>query len=116
VAIAFAAAGYITPVFGAVLQEAIDVLVILNALRALGDSGLVSPKRAGTKDLAQALDSAHRLDSTRGPVTRVPPKRRAPMTIEICAASSTACMRSATLRVSPRRKHLCGCSVLCPSV
>ena len=35
VAMAFAAAGLITPVAGALLQEAIDVAVILNALRAL---------------------------------------------------------------------------------
>ena len=32
-----AALGHITPVEGALLQEAIDVAVILNALRALGD-------------------------------------------------------------------------------
>ena len=32
-----AAAGFLVPVAGALLQEAIDVLVILNALRALGD-------------------------------------------------------------------------------
>ena len=35
VAMVFAALGYIQPVFGALLQEAIDVAVILNALRAL---------------------------------------------------------------------------------
>jgi P-type E1-E2 ATPase len=35
VAMGFAAAGYIAPVAGALLQEAIDVAVILNALRAL---------------------------------------------------------------------------------
>ena len=35
VAMAFAAAGVITPVAGALLQEAIDVAVIANALRAL---------------------------------------------------------------------------------
>jgi heavy metal translocating P-type ATPase len=35
VAMAFAALGYIPPVAGALLQEAIDVAVILNALRAL---------------------------------------------------------------------------------
>ncbi|HUZ83025.1 MAG TPA: heavy metal translocating P-type ATPase [Gaiellaceae bacterium] len=35
VAMAFAAAGLITPVAGALLQEAIDVAVIVNALRAL---------------------------------------------------------------------------------
>lgn len=37
VAMGFAAAGYLLPVQGAVLQEGIDVLVILNALRALTD-------------------------------------------------------------------------------
>ena len=35
IAMAFAALGFIPPVFGALLQEAIDVAVILNALRAL---------------------------------------------------------------------------------
>jgi cation transport ATPase len=35
VAMGFAAAGLIVPVAGALLQEAIDVAVILNALRAL---------------------------------------------------------------------------------
>jgi P-type E1-E2 ATPase len=34
-AMGFAAAGLIVPIFGALLQEAIDVAVILNALRAL---------------------------------------------------------------------------------
>jgi P-type E1-E2 ATPase len=34
-AMGFAAAGLIMPIFGALLQEAIDVAVILNALRAL---------------------------------------------------------------------------------
>ena len=36
-----AALGYIPPVEGALIQEAIDVLVILNALRALGDGRAV---------------------------------------------------------------------------
>ncbi|MDI1449035.1 heavy metal translocating P-type ATPase [Polyangium sp. 6x1] len=61
VAMVFAAAGYITPVAGAVLQEGIDVLVILNALRALGGGGmLVMPRRGDTKGLAQGLALAHR--------------------------------------------------------
>ena len=38
VAMIVAALGYLPPVAGALLQEAIDVAVILNALRALGDS------------------------------------------------------------------------------
>ncbi len=37
VAMGVAAAGFLAPVAGALLQEAIDVLVILNALRALGN-------------------------------------------------------------------------------
>jgi cation transport ATPase len=36
-AMGFAAFGYIPPVAGALLQEGIDVAVILNALRALGE-------------------------------------------------------------------------------
>ena len=60
VAMVFAAAGYITPVAGAVLQEGIDVLVILNALRALGGGGIATPKRAEAKGLAQGLASTHR--------------------------------------------------------
>jgi len=35
-----AAAGYITPVEGALVQEVIDIAVILNALRALKDRNL----------------------------------------------------------------------------
>ena len=38
VAMAIAALGYLPPVQGALLQEAIDIGVILNGLRALGDS------------------------------------------------------------------------------
>jgi hypothetical protein len=37
VAMGFAAAGFLAPVAGAILQEVIDVIVILNALRALQD-------------------------------------------------------------------------------
>jgi heavy metal translocating P-type ATPase len=43
VAMAFAAAGYLSPVAGALLQEGIDVAVILNALRALTDSPEAKP-------------------------------------------------------------------------
>jgi soluble P-type ATPase len=39
VAMFVAALGYLPPVWGAALQELIDVAVILNALRALGDTG-----------------------------------------------------------------------------
>jgi P-type E1-E2 ATPase len=43
VAMGFAAAGFLPPVAGALLQEGIDVAVILNALRALTDSPEVKP-------------------------------------------------------------------------
>jgi cation transport ATPase len=36
VGMGFAAAGLLTPIAGALIQEAIDVAVILNALRAAG--------------------------------------------------------------------------------
>jgi heavy metal translocating P-type ATPase len=60
VAMGFAAAGTITPVAGALLQEGIDVLVILNALRALGGGGLAPRKRPEARGLAHGLASAHR--------------------------------------------------------
>lgn len=60
VAMIFAAAGYIAPVAGAVLQEGIDVLVILNALRALGGGRLASRQPPGASTLARELASAHR--------------------------------------------------------
>jgi heavy metal translocating P-type ATPase len=59
VAMAFAAAGFIAPIEGALLQEAIDVLVILNALRALGGRTVgmqTSPQMAG---IAQRLALHH---------------------------------------------------------
>jgi heavy metal translocating P-type ATPase len=60
VAMIAAAAGYIPPVAGAVLQEGIDVLVILNALRALGGGGLVAPHKVANQSLARELACAHR--------------------------------------------------------
>lgn len=59
VAMIAAAAGYIPPVMGAVLQEVIDVLVIVAALRALGAGGLAPPRRPAMQALAQQLASAH---------------------------------------------------------
>lgn len=59
VAMVFAAAGLLTPVAGAVLQEGIDVLVILNALRALGGAPVVL-RRPEAQVLATGLASAHR--------------------------------------------------------
>jgi heavy metal translocating P-type ATPase len=59
-AMAFAAAGYIAPVAGALLQEAIDVLVILNALRALGGRVTGIANEPGMRSLAQGLATVHR--------------------------------------------------------
>ena len=42
-AMVIAAAGYLVPAVGALLQEGIDVAVILNALRAVGRGGIVGP-------------------------------------------------------------------------
>ncbi|MGN6108313.1 MAG: heavy metal translocating P-type ATPase, partial [Kofleriaceae bacterium] len=60
VAMGFAAAGYLAPVTGAVLQEGIDLLVIANALRALGEGGLRARTTPATQALAQQLGAAHR--------------------------------------------------------
>jgi heavy metal translocating P-type ATPase len=59
-AMAFAAAGFIAPVAGALLQEAIDVLVILNALRALGDGRLSASRRPEGAGLVEGFASSHR--------------------------------------------------------
>jgi heavy metal translocating P-type ATPase len=48
-----AAAGYLTPIQGAFLQEAIDVAVILNALRALR----ITPKLAAAPEVTTTLQS-----------------------------------------------------------
>ncbi len=60
VAMGFAAAGFIPPITGALLQEGIDILVILNALRALTGRGRGIPANAEMKRLAQGLDATHR--------------------------------------------------------
>jgi heavy metal translocating P-type ATPase len=59
-AMAFAAAGYVTPVAGALLQEGIDVLVILNALRALGGRRARTPRATDSRGLGQELAIIHR--------------------------------------------------------
>jgi hypothetical protein len=52
-----AAGGWLVPVVGAVVQEAIDVAVILNALRALGDGRRA---RRGPRPLADRVDQLRR--------------------------------------------------------
>lgn len=59
VAMGFAAVGLLPPVAGAVLQEAIDVLVILNALRALGGGGLARRTSPESLALSKELAAAH---------------------------------------------------------
>lgn len=51
-AVGFAAAGYLTPVAGALLQEAIDVLAVLNALRAAVAPRSMSDMLAPAKPVA----------------------------------------------------------------
>ena len=69
VAMGFAAAGHLTPVAGAILQEAIDVAVILNALRALVPPGLGMrpslPEEAARRLLAEHEDVESWLDQLR---------------------------------------------------
>jgi hypothetical protein len=60
VAMLFAAGGYLPPVAGALVQEVIDVIVILNALRALTGGVERSPKIPGWGDLGARLQSEHR--------------------------------------------------------
>lgn len=61
IAMFVAAAGGIVPVFGAVLQEGIDVAVILNALRALGQGADRMPRLTGdAANLVSRLDVEHR--------------------------------------------------------
>ena len=55
-----AALGYLPPVFGALLQESIDVVVILNALRGLTGSAAIVPLSAGA-NLARLVDDHARL-------------------------------------------------------
>src|SRR6266700_2520959 len=58
VAMLVAAGGWLVPVVGAVVQEAIDVAVILNALRALGDRW--RPRRRAQRPLADRVDRLRR--------------------------------------------------------
>lgn len=55
-----AAFGYLSPVQGALLQEAIDVAVILNALRALGGPLWGEPRGGLPREDLLALEAEHR--------------------------------------------------------
>jgi heavy metal translocating P-type ATPase len=54
-----AAAGFLTPVAGALLQEAIDVAAILNALRALGGYKTAVPMASHQVALTQRFQAEH---------------------------------------------------------
>lgn len=58
-AMGFAAAGFIAPVFGALLQEAIDVAVISNALRALIPPRVVGNRRRIPAAMVEGLRADH---------------------------------------------------------
>jgi heavy metal translocating P-type ATPase len=60
IAMGFAAAGFIAPIDGALLQEAIDILVILNSLRALGGRAVGIPTSPEMASIAQRLAASHR--------------------------------------------------------
>jgi soluble P-type ATPase/iron-sulfur cluster repair protein YtfE (RIC family) len=61
VAMGAAAAGVLTPLAGAVVQEVIDVAAILNALRALGPGRSRTPRlRGDSAELVRRLDDEHR--------------------------------------------------------
>ncbi len=59
VAMGVAAAGYLPPVAGAILQEAIDVTVILNALRALRPGRVQGGLDARDADVARRFSTEH---------------------------------------------------------
>ena len=60
IAMVAAALGLLAPVEGALLQEAIDVIVILNALRALTGGGARAVQLAGWNELRAHLEIEHR--------------------------------------------------------
>jgi hypothetical protein len=58
-AMGFAAAGYLAPVAGAILQEIIDVLAILNALRALKQPRTVAAREPRAVSFGRQFRSEH---------------------------------------------------------
>jgi hypothetical protein len=60
VAMGFAAGGFLTPVAGALLQEAIDLIVIVNALRALQDHRVRTKGRSAQPGFGERCRAEHR--------------------------------------------------------
>ncbi len=93
-AMVVAAFGYLPPVWGAVLQEVIDVAVILNALRALRDTTSASaPQRAGGRARPPVQRRAH----DAAPRPRAHPRRRRPARREPSGRIGRASARRAPL-------------------
>jgi hypothetical protein len=61
VAMGVAAAGFLPPVWGALLQEGIDVAVILNALRALRPAGGAEPLTSADAALTRRFRAEHQV-------------------------------------------------------
>ena len=59
IAMFVASTGVLPPVAGAIVQEAIDVVVILNALRALTGGVGTAPKLVGWSDMAKRMRAEH---------------------------------------------------------
>ncbi len=68
-AMLFAMTGALPPVAGALLQEAIDVIVILNALRALSGGLEKTPRIPGWTEISIRLRSEHR--ELAAPISRI---------------------------------------------
>lgn len=60
VAMLFAAFGYLSPVAGALLQEGIDLVVIVNALRALRGARPAPPRLVRDREMMTKLREVHR--------------------------------------------------------
>ncbi len=86
VAMGFAAGGFIAPVFGAMLQEVIDVAVILNALRAVASPHVASRRHMIPEAAVERLRTEHdhlmpfldRIDAAAHAVSGPEPERARP--------------------------------------
>ena len=102
-----AAFGYLPPVWGAILQELIDVAVILNALRALRDTTSASRLSGEEAALARRFSAEHTHPAA-GP--RAHPRRRRPARLARpgrvasppCATCSASWSTSSTRTSRPR--------------
>ncbi len=95
VAMGFAAVGFLPPVAGAFLQEGIDVVVIVNALRALGGGIRRRPLSSDTQRLLERFSAEHeQLRDSLGQLSA---------TADLIATSPEAAECVAALRTTHRR-------------